>query len=356
MGKTPKGSNPLKIIGLCLLAVLLIGVGWLGANVIDLAKEASVIASTTPSPAPDTPNVLQVTIDPALPTPEPLIKSGMKGDLVKTLQQRLLDLGFYFDEVDGQFGPGTKSAVIWFQTQHDLDADGIAGASTQEKLYSDTAEKAKETPAPTQAPVPSPAPTQNDEMPIIISKAYPVDESYAPKDLVTLNDYCDEAIVKIKNEETQGVKAAVDALITMLKAAHAQELTAWQVSAGYRTYAYQQGLLDEQIQDNMRSGKITEALAREAALENVALPGTSEHHTGLAFDLTVPDTEYFAGTPQAAWLKEHCFEYGFIIRYTKDKESITGFDAEPWHVRYVGIDHATAMQSKGLCLEEYALD
>ena len=55
----------------------------------------------------------------------------------------------------------------------------------------------------------------------------------------------------------------------------------------------------------------------------------------------------------AEWLKEHCWDYGFILRYNKDKESITGFLAEPWHFRYVGIEHAKIMQDENLCLEEY---
>ena len=61
----------------------------------------------------------------------------------------------------------------------------------------------------------------------------------------------------------------------------------------------------------------------------------------------------FASTKQSAWLNEHCWEYGFIIRYTKEKEKITGFEAEPWHIRYVGVEHAMYMKEHDLCLEEY---
>ena len=85
----------------------------------------------------------------------------------------------------------------------------------------------------------------------------------------------------------------------------------------------------------------------------MAEPGTSEHHLGLAFDVNKQGSSTFAGTKHSEWLNEHCWEYGFIIRYTKEKESITGFVAEPWHIRYVGVEHAMYMKEHDLCLEEY---
>jgi len=92
--------------------------------------------------------------------------------------------------------------------------------------------------------------------------------------------------------------------------------------------------------------------ARSAARKTVADPGTSEHHTGLAFDITTPG-KTFMGTPQQKWLHEHCWEYGFIIRYPEGKEDITGFVAECWHIRYVGVVHSIPMRDSGECLEEY---
>ena len=84
----------------------------------------------------------------------------------------------------------------------------------------------------------------------------------------------------------------------------------------------------------------------------MAEPGTSEHQLGLAIDINIPGTS-FAGTKQCKWLHEHCWEYGFIVRYTADKKKITGYDAEAWHIRYVGVDHAMRIRELGLCLEEY---
>lgn len=83
-----------------------------------------------------------------------------------------------------------------------------------------------------------------------------------------------------------------------------------------------------------------------------AWPGHSEHQTGLAFDVGWVDLQ-FANTGAGQWLARHAHEYGFIIRYPKDKESVTGYQYEPWHIRYLGVDLATKVYESGLCLEEY---
>lgn len=83
-----------------------------------------------------------------------------------------------------------------------------------------------------------------------------------------------------------------------------------------------------------------------------AWPGHSEHQTGLAFDVG-KISNGFGNTPAGKWLAAHAHEYGFIIRYPKGKESITGYQYEPWHVRYLGVETATAVYKSGLCLEEY---
>lgn len=83
-----------------------------------------------------------------------------------------------------------------------------------------------------------------------------------------------------------------------------------------------------------------------------AWPGHSEHQTGLAFDVG-KISNGFGNTPAGKWLAAHAHEYGFIIRYPKGKESITGYQYEPWHIRYLGVKTATAVYESGLCLEEY---
>ena len=143
----------------------------------------------------------------------------------------------------------------------------------------------------------------------------------------------------------------MDALITMLTAAKNEGVTNWQISAGYRSYKYQKQLFDNSVQKFMNQGSSRSAAVSSTRL-TVADPGASEHHTGLAFDVTVPDKS-FAGTKQCAWLHENCWEYGFVVRYQADKEKITGFIAEAWHIRYVGLPHSTYMRENNLCLEEY---
>ena len=83
-----------------------------------------------------------------------------------------------------------------------------------------------------------------------------------------------------------------------------------------------------------------------------ALPGHSEHQTGLAIDCATLDSGYFPGTPAAAWLDVHCADYGFIIRYPYGKDAYTGYSYEPWHIRYIG-NAAQDIQNSGLSLEEY---
>ena len=96
--------------------------------------------SLTPTPEPAWPaSVMQVTRDPMLPTPEPVLRSGSAGDAVKNLQSRLAVLGYYTAEIDGQFGAGTKEAVMLFQRANGLDPDGIVGQETREVLFSPNA-------------------------------------------------------------------------------------------------------------------------------------------------------------------------------------------------------------------------
>lgn len=116
-------------------------------------------------------------------------------------------------------------------------------------------------------------------------------------------------------------------------------------NSAYRTILEQTTILEYRTREHMETYKLEFTEARDKAYETVAVPGTSEHHLGLAVDLL--------GDAAVAWLSEHCWEYGFIIRYTEEKESITGIVDEPWHFRYVGTEVSMDMKDSGLCLEEY---
>lgn len=190
-----------------------------------------------------------------------------------------------------------------------------------------------------------------DPMPMLVNNDNPVPEGYAPEDLVLMRDYCDSSVVYIKGSEIEGNRTAVDALMIMLRAAIDQGVKDWQISAGYRSVKYQQTLWDEYVYKYRQDG-LSSSQAQTATAKYVAKPGCSEHHTGLAFDVTVPG-QSFPLTEQSKWLAANCWDYGFIIRYAEDKVDITGINAEPWHIRYVGQPHATAMRDNNWALEEY---
>lgn len=305
-----------------------------------LTAGAESAAEETEKPAPaatHTPSELQAM---------GILTVGAKGDEVTRLQQRLKDLGYLSSKVDGQFGGGTKRAVISFQRRNGLKTDGVAGETTLAKLYAEDAVAAPENREPVDVLA--------GDVPMLVNKDHPVDEYFVPADLVELRDILDKKLVKIKYKKTRGVRTAVEALEKMLEAAKEDKIKNWQVSAGYRTWDDQVKMLNAKISSYRKKNKDwSSSKARRAALKSVAEAGCSEHHLGLAFDLNVPGAKTFSSTKQYKWLKEHCWDYGFIIRYTKEKQEITGFNPEAWHIRYVGEEHAQYMKEHDLCLEEY---
>ena len=128
----------------------------------------------------------------------------------------------------------------------------------------------------------------------------------------------------------------------------------------YRTVAYQEGLYNRKINHYLNAG-YTEEKAKEEAGKWVAIPGTSEHNLGLAADIVSSTwyntnndlTQEFENTQHFTWLKDNCYKYGFVIRYPKGKEEVTGISYEPWHYRYVGVEVATYLTENNLTLEEY---
>jgi len=114
------------------------------------------------------------------------------------------------------------------------------------------------------------------------------------------------------------------------------------ISSGFRTYDYQFNTYNRYVKIYGQSYADTFS----------SRPGHSEHQTGLAFDLNTID-DPFAYTKEGKWVENNCYKYGFIIRYPKGKEEKTGYQYEPWHIRYLGIDMATKVYNSGLCLEEY---
>lgn len=320
-----------RVLAALLMVMLLLPLFTAGA-------ESTAEATEQPTPA--------VTHTPAELQAQGIFTVGASGDEVTRLQQRLKDLGYLNGKVDGKYGGGTKRAVISFQRRNGLKTDGVAGETTLAKLYADDAVAAPENTEPVDVLA--------GEVPMLVNADHPVDEYFVPADLVYLKDVLDKKLVTIKYKKTQGVRTAVEALQTMLEAAKEDKITKWQISAGYRTWDDQVKLLNAKISSYRKKNKDwSSSKARRAALKSVAEPGCSEHHLGLAFDINVKGAKTFSSTKQYKWLKENCWDYGFIMRYTKEKEKITGFTAEAWHIRYVGVNHAKYMQEHDLCLEEY---
>ena len=133
-------KNPKVIAGVAALAVLVILGAILLTQMIPTIGEVQLELSLTPTPLPHMPDsVWAEVVNPAEPTPEPPLSSGSHGEKVEELQKRLQALGYYDGEIDGQFGPGTKAAVVDFQKNNGLDTDGLAGTETLNLLYSQEA-------------------------------------------------------------------------------------------------------------------------------------------------------------------------------------------------------------------------
>ena len=163
----------------------------------------------------------------------------------------------------------------------------------------------------------------------------------------------------IQTEEVQNGyemdKRAAPAMREMIQAAKEDGVELMLCSA-YRSVEKQQQLFDRSQQAYMAQGMSEEEAYAKTATET-AIPGTSEHQTGLAADIVTPTYQMldagFADTPAGQWLSEHAAEYGFVLRYPQDKQEVTCIIYESWHYRFVGKTHAKLMKESGLCLEEY---
>lgn len=141
------------------------------------------------------------------------------------------------------------------------------------------------------------------------------------------------------------IMPALDNIVAACDAAVGSKQTG--IASAYRSLEYQQSVWDE----------IAEQNGQEYAEKFVAAPGYSEHHTGLAVDMSIffedGSEGSFSESENAVWMNDNAYLYGFVRRYAEDKVEITGISNEAWHFRYVGIPHATYMSTNALCLEEY---
>lgn len=144
-------------------------------------------------------------------------------------------------------------------------------------------------------------------------------------------------------------------LLSMLEAGK-KEGCRFLICSAYRSYTRQSQIYNTHIRDYRARG-YSEEQAKELTELSIAVPGSSEHQTGMAVDIVATYYQQlnhnFANTKEAKWLKEHAHEYGFILRYPQDKTDITKITFEPWHFRYVGIEAATEIYNLDICYEEY---
>jgi len=194
---------------------------------------------------------------------------------------------------------------------------------------------------------------EGDEYLLLVNSESTLDASHVPDDLTDLAD------TRKDGRNTQQMRLyAAKALEAMFIELRACGYTDVSVTSAYRAYSYQSYLFNMYTDQEMsRNPSLTRAQAEAITETYSARPGTSEHQTGLCCDmhnLGSADVA-FAKQKAAVWLKENAHKFGFILRYPEDKTEITGISFEPWHFRYVGRQHATAIYEAGLCLEEYIL-
>lgn len=177
----------------------------------------------------------------------------------------------------------------------------------------------------------------------LVNKKRALPSDYVPKDLVDIN-------VKYKVEMPESKmlrKEASDALTELFEAAKANGYELFAVS-GYRSYDRQVHLFNNYAKNH----------GEKEANRFSARPGQSEHQTGLTMDVSIAHVNYdlveeFGETPEGIWLAGNAHNYGFIIRYPKGTEHITGYQYEPWHIRYLGKDLAAKVYESKLTYDEY---
>jgi len=181
---------------------------------------------------------------------------------------------------------------------------------------------------------------------IVVNKARPLDPiNYAPANLVVPNIPLRLAASQGEMHVSSLMAPALEQLVNDAKA----QSVFFNLQSGYRSYSLQVSVYNNEVKTN----------GQAIADQESARPGHSEHQTGLAADLgTVSGkcevAQCFASTPEGVWLAANAYRYGFIIRYPADKTAITGYEYEPWHVRYVGIALAAKWHSSGIeTLEEF---
>ncbi|NMH72198.1 M15 family metallopeptidase [Bacillus sp. RO2] len=240
--------------------------------------------------------------------------------------------------------------VVWedfFEKEEDGSEVVVAPEETEEAEAPPTEEEPAE-PEEVSDPEAIPVVANPGAMNVMVNKFWSLPEGYRPGDLIKPNvpfSFGDE------NSDRSKLRAeAAESLEVMFNVAKGEGIELY-ARSGFRSYETQEAIFKNEVA----------TFGYEQAVLYVALPGTSEHQTGLAMDITAKSVglelvEALEGTVEGKWLAENAHHYGFILRYPKGKTNITGYAFEPWHFRYVGVDIAGEIYAKGITLEEYLGD
>jgi D-alanyl-D-alanine carboxypeptidase len=260
---------------------------------------------------------------------EPLLEDtplALTGKTIRDVQYRLRLLGYPII-VDGQLGPNTQKAIDDFSFKHNFEKNSHGLTSHAYSLLVKLSDAMI---------VKNPS-----DLFVLVNKNSFLPKDYIPENLIL-------ATVRQKYGNTQLPLGVNNALSAMFKAAEEAGHKLY-LSSGYRDYRFQESLFNAQV---AKVGFVE-------ANRWVAIPGQSEHQTGLAVDLTVQAvnlelTDRFSQTQAYLWLIDNCGSYGFILRYLKGEEAVTGYSYEPWHYRYIGDPAiASSIMQRGITLEVY---
>ena len=174
----------------------------------------------------------------------------------------------------------------------------------------------------------------------LVNRDYRITADYIPEDLVMPAVRRTSSAVMMRRE-------AAEALEQLFMAAKEEKNYTLTAVSGYRSYQTQQSIYNRRVRN---AGK-------EKAALYVALPGASEHQLGLAMDVGRRSNSHlkasFGNSPEGKWLAENCYRFGFILRYKAEWTETTGYAYEPWHIRYVGKEHALRIQEYDIPFEDY---
>lgn len=272
----------------------------------------------------------QYLVIPALILPDGIYNVGSRGGNVTRIQQALAKIGFPIP-ITGYYGQQTKGFIASIQMKYpELKVDGIYGPKTKpyiQRLLDINYHIVK----------------NPESLLTLVNKLNALLAYYVPSDLTVPNaPFNFEGFLP----KRQMRKAAAEALEELFAGAKASNITLAGVS-GYRSYERQAEIFSGSYKEDP-----------DHAVKFSARPGESEHQTGLAIDVSGPSVNYklsqsLGDKPEGQWLRQNAPRFGFIIRYPRGKENITGYQYEPWHIRYVGIPAAQEISRRGITLEEY---